>query len=128
MSCLERVLETSLSLENMQEGRRRAALIGNMKQKKTKSYWGRRRRNRLSGRGECSGDQLTLLPCQQAQTRLSTGARGLGLTSTKAWRAPAAIESKAGIVQEVQADLTGSLGDRMRRGSPESSIIPTTSE
>lgn len=45
----------------------------------------------------------------------------------KAWRASATIESKAGILPEVQADFTGSLGDRIRRETPESSTIPTSS-
>ena len=36
---------------------------------------------------------------------------------------PASIESKVGILPEVLADLTGPLGDRVRRGLPDSRII-----
>ena len=35
----------------------------------------------------------------------------------------ASIESKVGILPEVLADLTGPVGDRVRRGLPESRII-----
>ena len=66
---------------------------------------------------------MTLQPHQQAQARLSTGARRLGLPSAEARRMSTSIVSKVGILPEVLADLTGPLGDRLRRGLPESRII-----
>ena len=71
----------------------------------------------------CPGNQLTLNPHQQAQARLSTGAGGLGLPSTEARRMSASIRSRVRTLPEILADLTGPLGDRVRRRLPESSII-----
>ena len=73
--------------------------------------------------GGCPDGQLTLQPHQQAQAHLSTGAGGLGLHSAEARRMSASIGSTVGIVPEVLTDLTGPLGDRARRGLPESRII-----
>ena len=71
----------------------------------------------------CPGNQLTLNPDQQAQARLSTGTGGLGLPSTIARRMSASLGSRVGILPESLADLTGPLGDRVRTGLPETSII-----
>ena len=71
----------------------------------------------------CPDNRLVLQPHQQAQARLSIGAAGLGLPSMEARRMPASIWSRVGILPEVLADLTGPLGDPVRRGLPESSII-----
>ena len=69
------------------------------------------------------GNQLTLSPHQQAQARLSTGAGGLGLPLTDARRMSASIGSRMGTLPEVIVDLTGPLGDRVRRGLHESNLI-----
>ena len=71
----------------------------------------------------CPDDRLTVQPHQHAQARLSTGARGSGLPSAEARRLSASNGSKMGILPEVLADFTGPLGDRVRRGLPESRII-----
>ena len=47
----------------------------------------------------------------------------MGLPSTEARRMSASIESRVGTLPEILADLTGPLGDRVRRRLPESSII-----
>ena len=62
-------------------------------------------------------------PHQQAQARLSTRAGGLGLPSTEARRMSASIGSSVGALPEDIADLTGPLGDGMRRRLPESNVI-----
>ena len=69
------------------------------------------------------GTQLTLNPHQQAQARLSTGTGRLGLPLTAVRRMSAFIGSRVGTLPEVLADLTGPLGDRVRTGPPETSII-----
>ena len=68
-------------------------------------------------------ERLTLQPRQQAQARLSTGAGGLGLPSVEARRMSGSIRSKMGNLPEVLANLTGSSGDRVKRGLPEWRII-----
>ena len=60
---------------------------------------------------------------QQAQARLSIGAGGVGLPSAEAWGMSASIGSRAGTLAEAIPDLTGPLGDRVRRGLPQSNII-----
>ena len=71
----------------------------------------------------CLDSRLTLEPYQQAQARLSTGAGGLGLSSTEVRRISASIGSRVGTLPEVLADLTESLGNKLRRGLPESNTI-----
>ena len=46
----------------------------------------------------CPDDRLTIQPHQQAQARLSTGVRGLGLPSAEARRMSASVGSKVGIL------------------------------
>lgn len=71
----------------------------------------------------CPDNRLTFQPHQQAQARLSTGARWLRLPLTEARRMSASIGSGVGIMLGIMADLTGPLGDRVKKGLPESSII-----
>lgn len=71
----------------------------------------------------CPDSRLTLQPHQLAQPRLSTRAGGLGLPLTEARRMPAFFGSRVVTMPEVLADLPGPLGDRVRRGIPESGII-----
>ena len=63
--------------------------------------------------GGCPGNELTLNPHKQAQTRLFADAEGLGLQSMVARRMSTSIGSRVGTLPEVQADLTGPLGDRV---------------
>ena len=71
----------------------------------------------------CPMNQLNLSPHQQAQARLSTGTRALGLSSTDSNRKPASIGSRVQTLPEVIAYLAGPLGDQVRRGFPDSNII-----
>ena len=71
----------------------------------------------------CPDSHLTLKHHQQAQARLSTEAGRFGLPSTEARRMPVSIGSRVGTLPEVLADLTGPLGNKLRRGLPESSVI-----
>lgn len=71
----------------------------------------------------CPGDQLTLKTHQQTQARIFTEAGGPGLPSTEARRMSAYIGSRVRSLSEVIADLTGPLGDRVRRGGAESSVM-----
>ena len=67
--------------------------------------------------------QLILKPYQQAQARFSAGARGLGLPPTESRQMSASIGNRVGILPEVLANLKGPLGEIVKRGLPESSII-----
>ena len=64
--------------------------------------------------GAVPNNHLTLQACPQPHARLPTGAGGLGLPSMESRRKSASIGRRVGILP---------LGDRVRRGLPESSII-----
>ena len=46
------------------------------------------------------------------------------MSSTEAMRMSASLGGRVGILPGVLADITDPLGDRVRRGLPESNIIP----
>ena len=73
--------------------------------------------------GGCPTSQLTLLPHQQAQSSLSTGAGGFGLSSAEARRMSASVGSMVATVPEVLADLSGTIGEKVRRGLPDSDLV-----
>lgn len=64
------------------------------------------------------GDRLMLGSYQQAQVRLATRGGASELSSAKARELSASIGGRAGTLPGVQADLTGPLGGRMKRGLP----------
>ena len=66
---------------------------------------------------------LTLQPHQQAQASLSTGAGGFGLSSAEARRMSASVGSLVATVPEVLADLSGVIGNKVRRELPDSDLV-----
>ena len=68
--------------------------------------------------GGCPTSQLTFLPHQQAQASLSTGAGGFGLSSVEARRMSASVGSMVATVPEMLADVSGTIGEKVRGGSP----------
>ena len=70
--------------------------------------------NRLISQTSSASQDHTFLPGQEAE--------GLRLPSAGARRTPASIGSRVETLPEALADLIGPLGDRVRRGRPESSI------
>ena len=73
--------------------------------------------------GGCPTSQLTFLPHQQAQASLSTGAGGFGLSSVEARRMSASVGSVVATLPEVLADLPCTIGDKVRRGLPDSDLV-----
>ena len=71
----------------------------------------------------CPTNMLTLQPYQQAQASLSTGAGGLGLSSSEARRMSSSAESLVATVPEVLADLSGAIGDKIRRELPDCDLV-----
>ena len=71
----------------------------------------------------CPTNMLTLQPCQQAQASLSTVAGGFGLSSAEARRMSACVGSLVATVPEVLADLSGSIGNKVRRELPDSDLV-----
>ena len=115
---LERVLDTELSLK----GCTRADTGAKWTYENIVELPGAAEAQSFSQEG-CPDERRAIQPHLQAQARLSTGAGGLGLPSAKARRMSISIGSKVGILPKVLADLTGPLGDRVRRRLPESRII-----
>ena len=70
----------------------------------------------------CPTSRLTLLPHQHAQASLSTGAGGFGLSSAEARRMSASVGSMVATVPEVLPDLSGVIGEKGRRGLPDSDL------
>ena len=62
-------------------------------------------------------------PHQQAQASLSTGAGGFGLSSAEARRMSASVGSLVVTVPEVLADLSGAIGNKVRRELPDSDLV-----
>ena len=117
-SYVERALDTGLSLEacrRAENGAQRAYenILELPRAAEAQSFF----------QEGCPGKQLTLNPHQQARTRLSTGAGGLGLPSTVTRRMSASIGSRLGTLPEVLVDLMGPLGNRVTTGFPETSVI-----
>ena len=71
----------------------------------------------------CPTNMLTLQPHQQAQASLSTGPEGFGLSSTEARRTSAIVGSLVVTVPEVLADLSGAIGDKVRRELLDSDLV-----
>ena len=71
----------------------------------------------------CMTERLTLLPHQRAQASLSTGAGGFGMSSEEARRMSASVGSLVATPPEVLADLSGSLGEKVRRNLPGSELV-----
>ena len=71
----------------------------------------------------CPTSQLMFLPHQRAQVTLSTGAGGFGLSSAEARRMLAPIGSMVATVPEVLADLSGIIGEKVRRGLADSDLV-----
>ena len=71
----------------------------------------------------CPTNMLTLQTHQQAQVSLSTGAGGLGLSSAEAQRMLASVGSLVAKVPRVLADLSGAIGDKIRRELPDSDLV-----
>ena len=69
----------------------------------------------------CPTSRLTLLPHQHAQASLSTGAGGFGLASAEARRISASVGSMT--LPEVLADLSGAIGEKVRRELPDSDLV-----
>ena len=74
----------------------------------------------------CPANRLTLQPHQKAQESLSLGAKGFGLSSAEPRRMSASIGSFVGTVPEVLADLSGLLGEQVRRELPDSDLAHCT--
>lgn len=64
-----------------------------------------------------------LQPDQKAQASLSTGVGGVELSSSEARRMLASIESLVATVPEFLADLSGTLGGKVRGELPTSDLI-----
>ena len=71
----------------------------------------------------CPTNLLTLQPHQQAQASLSMGARGFGLSLAEARRMSASVGSLVAMVPEVLADLSGAIGNKVRRELPDSDLV-----
>ena len=71
----------------------------------------------------CPANMFTLQPHQQAQASLSTGAGGFGLSSAEAQRMSASVGSLVATVPEVLGDLSGAIGNKVRRGLPDSDLV-----
>lgn len=116
--CLERILDTGLPLEARRMADNRAK-------------WACENILELSGAAGtqsvfeegCPDNRRTFQPHQQAQARLSTGTGWLRLLLAETRRTSASIGSGVGILPGILADLTGPLGDRVKKGLPESSLI-----
>lgn len=117
---LERVPDTGLSLE----ARRREEKRAQWAYENILELPGAAAAARSFFQKRCPDHRLTLKPYQQTQARRAVGAGRLGLLSTQARRNHASIGSRVGILPEALADLTGPIEDRVRRGLPESSIVP----
>ena len=67
-------------------------------------------------------ERLTLVPHQRAHNSFSTGAGGFGMSSAEARRMSASVGSLVTTVPAVLADLSGSLGEKVRRNQLESEL------
>ena len=64
-----------------------------------------------------------LLPHQSTHARLSTGAKGFGLSSAEAQRMPATVGSMVATAPEDLTDILGIIGEKVRRGLPDSDLV-----
>ena len=117
-SCIERVIDPGLSLPACQKADNSAMwmlenLLALPSTAEESSFF----------EGGCPTSQLTFLPHQQAQSSLSTGAEGFGLSSAEARRMSASVGSMVAMVPEVLADLSGTIGEKIRGGLPDSDLV-----
>ena len=63
------------------------------------------------------------LPHQSTHARLSTGAKGFGLSSAEAQRMPATVGSMVATAPEDLTDILGIIGEKVRRGLPDSDLV-----
>ena len=68
--------------------------------------------------------QLTLQPYQHAQASLFAGVGGVGLSSAEARRMSMSVGSLVATVSEALADMSGAIGDKVRRDLPDSDLVP----
>ena len=68
-------------------------------------------------------NQLILESYQQAHASLSTGAGGFGPLSAEARRMSPSVGSLAARVPEVLAELSGAIGDKVRRKLPAADLV-----
>ena len=64
-----------------------------------------------------------MLPHQQAQASLPTAAGGFGISLAEARRMSASVGRMVATVPEVLADLSGTTGEKVRRGLPDSDLV-----
>ena len=67
--------------------------------------------------------RLTLLPHQRAQASLITGAEGFGMSSAEAKMMSTSVGSLVATLPAVLADLSGSLGEKIRRSLPGPELV-----
>ena len=67
--------------------------------------------------------RLTPLPHQHAQASLSTEAGMFRMSSAEARRMPASVGSLVETLPAVLADLSDSLGEKVRRSLPDSELV-----
>ena len=109
-SYIDRVMDPELSLPACQRA-------------DTSAMWVRERPLELPGTADessffedgCPANRKTLQPHQKAQASLSTRAGGFGLSSAESRRMSASIGSLVVTVPEVLADLSGPVGEKVRR-------------
>ena len=117
-SYLERVMEPELSLATCKKADGNALWM----LEKLLDFPGAAEESSFFADG-CPTNVLTLQPHQQAQSSLSTGAGGFGLSSAEARRVSASVESLVATVPEVLADLSGAIGNKVRREMPDSDLV-----
>ena len=71
----------------------------------------------------CPTNMLTVQPHQQAQASLATGTGGFGLSSAEARTMSASVGRLVAVVAEVLPDLSGAIGDKVRRELPDSDLV-----
>ena len=117
-SYLERVMDPELSLDTCQK------VDGN-------ALWMLEKLLDLPGAAEessffadgRSANMLILQPHQQEQASLSTETGGFGLSLAEARRMSASLGSLVAAVPEVLADLSGAIGNKVRRKLPDSDLV-----
>ena len=71
----------------------------------------------------CMAERLTLVPHPRAQASLSTGAGGFGMSPADAKMMSASVGSLVATLPAVMADLSGSLGEKIRRNLPGPELV-----
>ena len=71
----------------------------------------------------CTVEGFKLLPHQRVQASLSTQAGRFGMSSAEARRMSTSVGSLVATLPAVLADLSGSLGEKVRKNLPESELV-----